>query len=155
MSVKLRKTDNSTSCPICTRRLYGRFTNRLIRNAKFGCFTIQVGFLQKTVYFAALFLVCRMRENCVTKQESRDIARGVAWVFVFHIGKREDPGDEVNASAFTVLMSLWKHSDCSQALYMSQFTTFMCWCWFDLTPVYHVERTKASGKLNCSIKYYS
>ena len=56
-----------------------------------------------------------MRENCVTKQESRDIARGVAWVIVFHIGKREDPGDEVNASAFTVLMSLWKHSDCSHA----------------------------------------
>ena len=44
-----------------------------------------------------------MRENCVTKQESRDIARGVAWVIVFHIGKREDPGDEVavNASAFS------------------------------------------------------
>ena len=44
-----------------------------------------------------------MRENCVTKQESRDIARCVAWVIVFHIGKREDPGDEVavNASAFS------------------------------------------------------
>ena len=39
----------------------------------------------------------------MTKQESRDIARGVAWVIVFHIGKREDPGDEVavNASAFS------------------------------------------------------
>ena len=55
-----------------------------------------------------------MRENCVTKQESRDITRGVAWVIVFQIGKREDPGDEVavNASAFSAFNTAFTLRQC-------------------------------------------